>query len=220
MKNKSYLWGFILIVFGIFALLNNFNLLGSFDNFIAMAMFAGFGVLGLGYYFSNKHQWGILFPTFAFLGISGSILASSLPIINQFSGGIFLFTLSLAFWLLFLQNQSRFWWAVIPGGILTTLSFIETLGHFGAFSENNVLFLGVAATFGLLWLFRARTGATWAKWVSLGALAFVVIGPLFGAMNIFIPLAMIGLGLWILLKNTRKSKDVAISLKSISDEFD
>lgn len=220
MKNRSYLWGFILIAFGIFALLNNFNLLGSFDDFIAAAMFGGFGVLGLGYYFANKHQWWVLFPAFAFLGISGSILTSSLPIINQFSGGVFLFSLSLAFWLLFLQNQSRFWWAVIPGGILTTLALIETLSHFGSRAEDSVLFLGIAVTFGLLWLFRAKTGADWAKWVALGALAFVVFGSLFGAMNLLVPLGLIGFGLWILFKNTRKSNDVAIPLKSISDEFD
>ncbi len=203
-KNRGALWGVILVVLGFFFLMQNFNLLGGLGDLVGTFVFGVLGVLGVGYYFSNRRHWWVLFPAFTFIGIAGSSFTDFVPFLRPLSGAVFLFSLSLAFWLIFLQKQPEHWWPAIPGGILTTLAFVDVADHFSGRAADTILLLGVAATFGLLWLLRRRANTDWALWVAIIALVLAVISPFAVGAKLLFPLALIGIGGWMLLKNSRR----------------
>ncbi len=202
-KNRTAVWGVILIVLGFFFLMQNFNLLGGLSDLVGAVMFGVLGVLGVGYYFTNRRHWWILFPAFTFIGIAGSSFTNFIPFLRPLSGAVFLFSLSLAFWLIFLQKQPEHWWPAIPGGILTTLAFVDVADHFSGRAADTIMLLGVAATFGLLWLLRRHANTDWALWVAIIALGLAVISPFAVGAKLLFPLALIGIGGWMLLKNNR-----------------
>lgn len=205
-KNRTVVWGAILIVLGFFFLLQNFNLLGGLGDLVGTFVFGVLGVLGVGYYFTNRRHWWVLFPAFTFIGIAGSSFTNFVPFLRPLSGAVFLFSLSLAFWLIFLQKQPEHWWPAIPGGILTTLAFVDVADHFSGRAADSILMLGIAATFGLLWLLRRHTRNTdWALWVAIIALALAFISPFAVGAKLLFPLALIGVGGWMLLKTIRQN---------------
>ncbi len=200
-KDRGVIWGAVLVLFGVFFLMQNFNLLGGFGDFLGVVMFGGIGLLGVGYYFRRRRHWWILFPAFVFIGIAGSSFTDMIPFLSPLSGGVFLFSLSLAFWLIFLQNQTRFWWAVIPGGILTSLAFIDVIEHFIWGNTDSLVLLGIAATFGLLWLMREKLNTDWAKWPALILLAIVALNFIPLAGKILFPAVLIIIGMSLLWRN-------------------
>lgn len=204
-KNRGAIWGVILVVLGFFFLMQNFNLLDGISDLAGTFIFGVLGVLGVGYYFSDRRHWWVLFPAFTFIGIAGSSFTDFIPFLRPLSGAVFLFSLSLAFWLIFLQKQPARWWPVIPGGILTTLAFVDVADHFSGRAADTIMMLGIAATFGLLWLLRRHANTDWALWVAIAALALAVISPFAVGAKLVFPLALIIIGGWLLLKNSRRN---------------
>jgi len=154
----------------------------------------------------NKRQWWVLFPAFTFLGLAGSSFTDFVPFLRPLSGAVFLFALSLAFWVIFLQKQPHHWWPAIPGGILTTLAFVDVADHFSGRAADSIFMLGIAATFGLLWLLRRHTRNTgWALWVAIAALILAVLAPISAGSKLLFPVALIGIGGWMLLKAGRRN---------------
>jgi len=204
-KNRSVIWGAVLVLFGVFFLMQNFNLLGGLGNLLGVALFGGIGLLGVSYYFQRRRHWWILFSAFVFIGISGSSFTDMIPFLRPLSGGVFLFSLSLAFWLIFLQNQTHYWWAVIPGGILTSLAFIDVIEHFIWGNTGSLMLLGIAATFGLLWLMREKLNTGWAKWPALILLAIVALNFIPLAGKILFPVVLIIIGMLLLWRNRSKN---------------
>jgi len=204
-RNRTAVWGVILVVLGLFFLMQNFNLLGGLGDLLGTFVFGVLGVLGVGYYFSNRRHWWVLFPAFTFIGIAGSSFTDFVPFLRPLSGAVFLFSLSLAFWLIFLQKQPEHWWPAIPGGILTTLAFVDVADHFSGRAADTIMLLGIAATFGLLWLLRRHANTDWALWVAVIALVLAFVSPFAVGAKLIFPLALIGIGGWMLLKNNRRN---------------
>ncbi|RME48992.1 MAG: hypothetical protein D6796_05555 [Caldilineae bacterium] len=205
-QNRRVFWGVMLIVAGIFFLLDNFRLLGGLSEWVQAALFGMLGLLFLGGYLNNRRHWWSLFPAAVLLGLAGTMLADQISFLRPFSGGIFLFCLSLAFWAIFV-GRKRVWWPVIPAGVLTTLAFVSVVDEFtrGDSLTDSLFFIGIGLTFGVLWLIRHNTGTEWALWPALAALGFGLFMPLMRYFDLAWPLVLIAVGAWLLWRNLSRN---------------
>ncbi|MFQ5576079.1 MAG: hypothetical protein ACE5G8_03720 [Anaerolineae bacterium] len=194
-----------LIALGIFFLLNNFRLLGDVSELVWAGIFGAAGLFGLNYYRNNDSRWWVLFPSGAFLGIAGTIIAGFIPFLHPFEGGIFMLAFSLAFWIIFAREPEQ-WWAAIPAGVLATIAFVATVDEFvHTDATGSLFFIGLGLTFAVLWLTRDPQTA-WAKWPALGATGFGLFLSVVDYFDRAWPLILIAVGGWILLRNLSDSR--------------
>ncbi len=147
----------------------------------------------------------------AFLGVLGL-----LALVSGTRIGGALFALSLywgagaAFALLFFRRPSR-WWAVIPAGALFSLGLLELLGRSGwggPSSQGFIFCLGLAATFGFLYVIRNDANRLhWAKYPSIILLAisilFLFSALSWGGLLKIVSIAMVLAGLYLLFMSRR-----------------
>ena len=204
------MWGTLLILAGVFLLVQN---LGFFDflDFIPETIWAfiwmgGFGVAGLAFLgglLLGRENWWMAIPGFALLGLSGTIMASEFLTFIPFEGSIFLGSLSLGFLVVYLLNQEM-WWALIPGGVLSTLALVAALDDIGGMDTGAIFFLGLGVTFALVGSVPTPKGRmTWA-WIPAGVmlvLAVVILTSAEGIFNMLWPLILVGIGGLILFRN-------------------
>jgi hypothetical protein len=129
------------------------------------------------------------------------------PSLGNLAGALFLAGISLGFWVIYLSNR-EFWWAIIPGGVLLTLSAVTATDDILVDdSGGGVFFIGLALTFLLVaWLAKPRENFWWA-YIPAGVLFVLgvfLIGPLQSVFNYIWPVALILAGGLLLLRNFRK----------------
>ena len=189
--------GILLIATGIIFLLDNLGLITLDWELLIGPLFALGGLVFLAIFILNNDNWWALIPGLALIAL-GTIIFMDKAIaggVGPWGGAIFLGLLGLAFWLIYLSHQD-YWWPVIPGGVLLTLAGVSLLP---ADDElvGVVFFLGLALTFGLVYILPKPAGRlTWALYPA-GVLALVAILILLGATNLtnfILPLALLILG--------------------------
>lgn len=189
--------GTILVILGALALLSNFGLFRGFGNLMGAAFFVVGGVLFLRLYRNRPDRAALVIPAFALFAIAAAIVGGAL------SGTLFLGVLGLGFVAVYARDK-RQWWAIIPAGVLVTLGVvagIDTLLPSGG--SDSVLFLGWAATFGLLTVLPERRQA-WGIYPALGLAAIAVLVMTTGG-GWLLPVIMVGAGLY-LLSNRRRAQ--------------
>jgi hypothetical protein len=135
---------------------------------------------------SRKNQWAIL-PAgfFASLG-----LALTLDMLNPESDAIglgFMFLLAATF-LFFAILSKKNWWAILPAGLFASIGLVVVLDTRIPYEDYPrihglliwgfytwALFLGLATTFGILWLLRKTLPTRWAIYPAMGFLAMALL---------------------------------------------
>lgn len=204
--------GLILVLAGVVFLLQNLRIirLGGLGDLVIASLF-GLGALAfLAVYIANRQHWWSLIPAGALFGISGLIgLEAIAPrVASAFGGSLFLGSLGLAFWLIYVTDRQH-WWAIIPGGVLSTLALVAGADRIipGGFG-GAIFFLGLAATFGLLY-FVPVTDKAHTRWALIPAaiclvLAFIVAASLSTLAGYIWPLALILVGIYLLIRPRQK----------------
>lgn len=158
----------------------------------------------------DQENWWALIPGFVMAAVGLFML-----LITQFSGealGAFvLLAIALPFFVVFLRTRDN-WWALIPAGVLATIAVVVLAA--GATSESaearwlgGVMFLGLAATFGTLWLMRSSQPTEWAKYPAAGLLVASLAAFAWGAgVQIVWPLALILIGGWLIIDVWRRGQ--------------
>jgi len=204
-KDQSrYIWGGILILAGVLFMLQEFQILGSAFEFLWVILMAAGAAVFLWIYFTKRDQWWAIIPGLALFGLTLAAIDSLLGLLpgSDISGAIFLGCIGLAFWLVYLRRQSQ-WWAIIPGGVLITLSVVAGLDFLSDWTDV-IFFLGMGATFFLVALLPDSVHNT--RWAFIPAGILTVLGlalfaPVLNVMNIAWPIILIGLGAFILIRN-------------------
>jgi peptidoglycan/LPS O-acetylase OafA/YrhL len=207
------MWGVVLVLIGLLLLGQQLNLFGPMQLSFAVFLFGIPGFVFLLTYFFDRRQWWALIPGCILLGLAAVVFNEA----NRYgsslvSGAIFLFSIGLPFWLIYVIK--RWWWAIIPAGVLTVLSIMPIISNDmlqGQF-VGGIFFLGLAATFALVRLAtRSDPNMGWAWWPA-GILAIMgVVTILLGTASIaqyIWPIALIVLGGWLLLRNFARPRSV------------
>jgi hypothetical protein len=191
--------GALLLAFGLLFLLQNFGLFGSLSNLIWLFIFGAAGVTFLFVFASNREHWWALIPGFTLMGLA--VLIAFGDRMGVWGGALFLGSIGLAFWVIYAVRR-EFWWALIPAGTLTTLAIVAALAEqTDGMIVGGILFLGLAATFTLVYvLTAAEARQRWALIPAgiLGAIGMLLMLSLGGLVNYIWALALIGAGVYLL----------------------
>lgn len=211
LANRQQWWAlipaYVLSALGIIILASN-TVRGEYVGaFFMFAIALPFYVL----YFRNKKlQWALI-PAYV-LTVLGLVAGFSGGIRGEYVGALFMFALSALFVIIYWRHKEN-WWAQIPAGILGSVGLVVLLGSSSRLAPRQenllgvLLFLGIAATFGVLWLQRNRYPVEWAKYPAVGFAAGSLIVLVFGGRpEIITAIALILIGVWLLFENRRQPK--------------
>ncbi len=197
-------WGVLFILGGILFFLQNLNILPFGGALLGAAVLAVFGIFVLSAFFSNRSNWWLLIPGILLLDLAVVTLMDAFSLFSHLSGAVFLAGIAISFLAVYLANRS-FWWAIIPMGVLLTLSAITAIEDIASheFETGGIFFLGIGLTFALVGLLPNPAGSM--NWAFIPALVMIVLGVLLiGAavslINIIWPVALILVGLLIIYR--------------------
>lgn len=174
--NWRIIVGLLLMLWGALLLLERTGLFPWGVNLFWGIVGIGGGLALLYVFFANpRAQWWLATPGFFLLGLGA---AAFLP--EWLDGLIFLGSIGLSFWVIYLTNPQH-WWAIIPGGVLLTLAATSGLSErLAEVDTGSVFFLGLGLTF-LLVAVLARQ--SWAYFPALALVLFAaVLGLGFGGL--------------------------------------
>ncbi len=162
------------------------------------------------YLVDQRSRWALI--TAAALGFIGIF-----PLLNTFTHGdllgpVVMLLIALPFFMTYLLSRKH-WWALIPSGIFASIGMVALFNillpgyeyvmagayQFGVYT--SLLFLGFAATFGILWQLRFTQPTDWARYPAIGLLAVSLLAFLLGErFNNFLPVvALLTVGIVMLL---------------------
>ena len=199
--------GLLLVVAGALLLLQNFGVFGPIlANAVWVLLFGLGGLVFLAVFILNREQWWALIPGLTLLGLA--ILVGFGERLGAWGAAIFLASIGLSFWLIY-AVRPEFWWAIIPGGSLFSVAALVALEATGSVKDEatvGVMFLGLAITFGLVYLLPG--GQEERRWALipggiLALMGFLMLLTLGGLINYVWALALIAAGGYILWRALR-----------------
>ncbi|WP_426319886.1 hypothetical protein [Microbacterium sp. E-13] len=164
-------------------------------------------------YAADRASWWAAIPSAALLGAAIVTLLEMDPGgPGQWTEVPFLAVLSLGFWAVYLRDP-RHWWALIPAGMLLTVSVVTGVTATMSGAVTGAIFLtGAAVTFALVAVLPGGASRRWWAWIPAGVLAIGAIAVLLRAaewitlLNALWPMALIvagGILIWRALERRR-----------------
>src|SRR5512136_2128770 len=110
----AILWAVVLILGGALLLAQNLKLVPeNFQASIWTILLGGVGLLFLLDAVTSKGEdWWALIPGCVLLGVAATIWLSELHVSGEYAGSVMLFSIALAFLLIYLFKRGAFWWAL------------------------------------------------------------------------------------------------------------
>lgn len=204
MKNlKGTVWlGALLVIMGIVFLLQNFGLFSGVEQLVWVVLFGLAGLAFLWVFGRDREQWWAIIPGFTLLGLA--LLVGLGDRLGAWGGALFMAAIGLSFWTIYAIRR-EFWWAIIPGGALVSLAAMIGIAEMGGGEESvGIFFLGLAATFLLVYLAPTAEGRM--KWALIPAGVLALMGALFtvsmgGVTAYFWPAALILAGAYLVVRS-------------------
>jgi len=203
----TLIWGSLLVILGLVFLAQNLNILGPVRDFVWIMLFSLGGAAFLFAYLTEPDgRWWAVIPSLALLGLSGLLLMSALGGVFASTVGpaLFLLSLSLAFWVIFFTRRT-FWWAIIPGGVLASVSSVVFFEGINVpFDTGGLMLLGLAVTFLLVSFTENHSRRNMWALIPAGVLAVIGLSILLASMSILgyvWPLALVAVGAYFVLRS-------------------
>jgi hypothetical protein len=168
-------WAGFLVLAGVFLLLKNLGVFGTWGDLAWGALFALAGLGFLVWFLTGVDRWWRAIPAFMLLGIGAIIIARWREVdLSAWDLAIVLFGMALGFWAVLLARREH-WWALIPAGVLTVLGVLVALWTSLAPGMRVALLeLGIGFVFVLLYLIRYEEADT--RWAAIPAAALLLLG--------------------------------------------
>jgi hypothetical protein len=201
--------GAVLILAGVLIFLQNMGIVradwGGFWSLVFLAAGIAFLLLLLG----GVQYWWAAIPGFTLLGLGMLVGLDTLApgATNNWGGSIFLGMVGAGFLVVYLMNRVN-WWAIIPAGVMLTLAVVAAFDQMMPGAEaGSVFFLGLALTFGLVYL-RPVPGGQRMTWALIPATVLLVLAAVVsltttGIGNFIWPAILILAGVYLLYRNAR-----------------
>jgi len=207
-RTMNIVWGTIIILLGVLLLLITTGIIDININaswlFGILFFFAFLFFMGLYISMQRKQFWPLI-PGIIMLGLSLLILSEEIGIRGSIGAGLFMLFIGLSFLVVYVFH-SEHWWAVIPAGIVGSVSLVIL---FGDLVGVGLMFLGMGVTFiALYFILLSTEDKHWWPLIPGGILAFMGIlflffGPIeFG--NYILPIALIIVGLILIFQSLKK----------------
>lgn len=208
------LWGVLLILGGVLFLLANlgvFEMSGLFWELLVGGLMGVGGLVFLSVYLKNRLNWWALIPGFVLLGIGALLVLSSLlpQFSERFGGTLVLGSIALAFLTVYLSDRHN-WWALIPGGVMLTLTLVTLVpDEAQGLGTGAMFFLGLGLTFALVAMVPTPEGRMRWAWIPAGillAMAVLTFLAVEELMGILWPVALIIGGLFLFFQAFRSRR--------------
>ena len=203
----SLVGGILLITAGVIFLLDNLGRITIQWEMVIGPMLAGGGLIFLLIFFTDTDEWWALIPGFILLGVGINIFMGEYlgTPYGRVSGAVFLGFVGLPFFVIYIFNN-RHWWALIPGGVLLTMAAVSLVPDTTSL-EGALFFLGLALTFGLVYILPKPAGKL--RWALYPAGILLLLGFLMtlGATNLLGyvgPLVLLIIGGYVVYRALRK----------------
>lgn len=183
-NNWRILLGGLLVIVGIASFLDSLNII-PFGGLLWGVLFAFGGVAFIVYLLQNKKAWWAIIPGVVLIGLGFIILISSIfpNFQGEIGGFIFFVAISIAFLIVYLMNK-KFWWAIIPAGVMASLAATILVDGFTKFEGGGVLLMGIALTFALLTVLPGLEGNRQWPLIPAGILFVVSLFAFFEDFNV------------------------------------
>lgn len=200
-NEKTNLWAYLLIGLGLLFLATDLGWFAFLAGWLWALLFIAGGAGFLYVYRENHKHWWALIPGFALVALGVAALS------GDAAGGLFLGLVGMGFAAVYWTNRAR-WWAIIPAGALFTLALIAWLETaLPALDAGWLFFLGIAATFGLLYLLPEHKQG-WALYPALGGVALTLVTLVSsGVGEVLLPLLLVLVGIYLAWRQDKPSKD-------------
>lgn len=197
--DPSIVIGLLLILAGSLFALQTMGMLHNAGDLFWGAIFIAAGLLFLLAFFTGS--WWAVIPALTLAGIGTLILLPDS--LERFGGSLFLGSIALAFWLVYVAAPRGRWWSLIPAGALTTLAVVAFLPDMlDDRAAGGIFFFGLAVTFLLV---AVLAGMRWAWYpaAALGLMGLVVLLALGGIASYLWAALLIGAGAFLVYRSFR-----------------
>lgn len=211
----QFLLGAVVLIAGVLLLLEATTIVPSQPALWALLLAVGGAAFG--YVFVADHaSWWAAIPAAALLGAAVTRLMEIDPDgWGQWTEVPMLAAIGVGFLAVYLRDR-RHWWALIPGGILVTLSVLTALSATVSPGVSGAIFLfGTSLTFALVALVPGGSGRRWWAYIPAGVLAAAGLVVLFTAadwvtaVNVVWPSMVIAAGGFLIWQAVRSRRQRA-----------
>ncbi len=213
MKNKArflipLVGGILMILAGVVFLLENLGVFTFDYNILIGPMFGVGGLVFLLVFILDTDNWWALIPGFVLIALGINVFLGDYmkTASEDWGGAIFLGFIALSFLMIYIFHPDT-WWAIIPGGVLSTLAVMTLLPDQNAL-RGGVFFIGLALTFGLVYILPKPAGKlTWALYPA-GVLLLIGVLVFLGAVdltNYIWPIVLLGAGIYVIARALQKN---------------
>lgn len=181
----------VLIGLGVLGLLGTLGWLGGLGGLVGTVLFGALAYVA----HQQAQRTGAIGWRAAVYPLAGLAIAGIAP--EPLAGAAFLVGLGIAFLVAYRDDANR-WWAIIPAGALLAMGLTALVDDATRGGGGAVFLLGLAATFFVLTRLPQHAQA-WAVYPA-GALAVLAILALTTGGSWVVPVVLIAVGAWMLLK--------------------
>jgi len=199
------LWSLVLILVGLLLLVGQFIEVGPW---VWVAVLTVGGVCGLGLFLTDRSDWLVLLAAYILLAIAVLIAVEALDFLPDEAISVYvLLAIACPFLAVYIRNRSQWWW-LIPAYTLAAVGGVVILAEGAGVNENLItayVMFAIAAPFFVVYV---RDRSQWWFLIPGGIMAAIGLGFLIAenALAVLGALALIGLGLWSLVRGFRRKE--------------
>ncbi len=214
-KRQALVWGGLLILFGVMALVSNLTDLSAWIWVIILAV-AGLFVFGV--YLSDRSEPTLLIPAYVLWAVAGLVALTTLNVLqDEFIAMYVLAAIALPFLGVFLRDRAQ-WWALIPAYVLLAVGLMVVLIESGVLSELLIpAYVMFAVAIPFLVLFAVNPKRWWplipGGIMAVIGLAFLVAE---AAVEYIAPAALVVVGIWILARQFIRKEPPAPDVPAVA----
>jgi hypothetical protein len=214
-KKSGLVWGGLLIVFGVLALLEIVTDLSAWI-WVAVLTIGGLGVYGI--YATDRAEKWLLIISYAMLAVAGLVTLLTLEVLDDpYVATYVLFAIAIPFLAAFLFDRTK-WGLLIPAYVLLAVGVFVPLTELGVLDDNltvTYILFAVAIPFFVVY---ARDRSKW--WALIPGGIVAIVGASFliaeAAAQYVGAFVLIVAGIWVLVRQLTRKETAEI--EQFSDE--